>query len=731
MTTSSDSTAPGAGSGEALQRQHQPGPGGRVLAYLGIRNRASLVLILLLAILIGLSAWTYVNVQRSLEQIRRAGMSALVETQVEAIRRWIEENLREVEGWAAHPGVVADVGRLVRASGGPGAAERLTRAPARAELSRTLEPALRGGAWAGFYVAEPSGVILASSAREQIGARAAAPLRSRLEAVFQGESRFVKPQPGGIQITGARSVAGERPVIWFEVPVRARTGDVIAALGFAEYAGVRFAHILAASRPGVTGEAFAFDDSGRMLSESRFLGELKEAGLLPRSGPASAILGVDLRDPGGPLLEGYRAEPGARPFTRLMAAVLERAGEDDLDGLPSVILEPYRNYLGMEVVGAWRWLPEFGMGVAMEMSVQEGFAPLHYFHVSLVVMIALSVAVWLAAYLSPNAWARFRGENDPQQVGPYRLRELIGEGGMSNVYLAQHAYLARPTAVKVLKPHVANDEMIARFAREVQHASQLRHPNTIRIYDYGRAYNGMFYYAMEYVDGLSLGELVERFGRMPASRVAHVLRETCASLAEMHERGLVHRDVKPHNIMVCRSAGGQEAVKVLDFGLVKDVERPDSRDLTRSVRILGTPLYMAPERIRNPADVDARADIYAVGAVAFFALTGSKLFESANDLDLTHQVLTAPPRRPSEVVGMGIPPDLDDLVWRCLAKDKAHRPANVEGLEVVLGEVLARLPWSAEEAAAWWRDHPPGFRELAGGPETGGKVRDASGPEHC
>jgi len=707
MSTSSVSTSPGAGSGAALQEQPQPGPLTRALAAVGIRNRASLVLMVLLAVLLGLSGWTYVNVQRSLEEIRTAGMSALVDTQAEALRRWIEESLREAGGWAAHPEVVAEVSRIVRAGRGPGAGPRLREAPMQAELLRTLKPALRGGS-AGFYVADPSGLVLASSAPEQVGGTLAPDVRSRLGAVFQGQSRFERPRREGIGASSISGAAGERPVIWFEVPVRAPGGGVIAALAFAEDAGERFAHILAASRPGTTGEAFAFDQSGRMLSESRFLEQLRTAGLLPRSGPASAILAVEVRDPGGPVVEGYRPEGGGRPFTRLMAAAVERVGADIPDGPPSVILDPYRNYLGMEVVGAWRWLPEYAMGVGLEMSAREGFAPLHYFHVSFVVMIALSVFVWLAAYLSPDAWARFRGEHDPQQVGPYRLQELIGEGGMSNVYRAQHAYLVRPTAVKVLKPHVASDEMIARFAREVQHASRLQHPNTIRIYDYGRAYNGMFYYAMEYVDGYSVGQLVERFGRMPPSRVAHVLRETCASLAEMHGRGLVHRDVKPHNIMVCRCEAGQEPVKVLDFGLVKDIDRTETRDLTRSVRILGTPLYMAPERIRNPADVDARADIYALGAVAFFALTGSKLFESANDLDLTHQVLTAPPRRPSEVVEFAIPPDLDELVWRCLAKDKSRRPASVEELGIVLDQVLARSPWTPEEAAAWWRQHPAG-----------------------
>lgn len=699
-------TSPGAVSDASFPLQPSPGWPGRILAALGIRNRASLVLMVLLAALLALSAWTYTGVRHSIQDIRKAGLSALVETQVAALGGWIDENLREAEYWAGHPGVTAEIRRLMGAAQGAGGGDRLRHSPAQADLQRMLGPALRGGGRAGFYVADPGGRILASSRKEQIGESIAQTDPGRLQAVFSGEKRFVKPRAAGAGLSAGRS--RERPLVWFEVPVRDGADKVIAALAFAQFADDRFAQILAASRPGMTGEAFAFDEAGRMLTESRNLEGLRQAGLLPRSGPASAILNVQLRDPGGPRGE----ESAARPFTRLMAAALEDAGKAGPNAAPSVILEPYRNYLGMEVVGAWRWLTEYGMGVAVELGAGEGYAPLHFFHVSFVIMIALSVAAWLAAYLSPDAWARFRGQNDPQQVGPYRLGDLIGEGGMSNVYLARHAYLTRPTAVKVLKPHVASDEMIARFAREVQHASRLRHPNTIRIYDYGRAYNGTFFYAMEFVDGLSLGEIVERHGQMPPSRVAHVLREVCASLAEMHGQGLVHRDIKPHNIMVCRPAGGQEAVKVLDFGLVKDIERPDSRDLTRSVRILGTPLYMAPERIRNPRDVDARADIYALGAVGFFALTGCKLFESANDLDLTQQVLTAPPRRPSEAEGAEIPPDLDELVFRCLAKDKSGRPADVSEVQSVLDAVLAREPWTPAQAVAWWIDRAPAERPV-------------------
>jgi len=184
--------------------------------------------------------------------------------------------------------------------------------------------------------------------------------------------------------------------------------------------------------------------------------------------------------------------------------------------------------------------------------------------------------------------------------------------------------LKRPTAVKLLKLHRATDELVARFEREVEIASRLTHPNTIEIFDFGRAPEGTPYYAMEYVEGIHFADLVERFGAQAPSRVACLLRQVCGSLKEAHELGLVHRDIKPHNLMLCRRGGELDVVKVLDFGLVKDTTVRDTRALTKSLRILGTPLYMSPERIRDASAADARDDIYAVGAVGYLLLTAGR-----------------------------------------------------------------------------------------------------------
>jgi serine/threonine protein kinase len=243
--------------------------------------------------------------------------------------------------------------------------------------------------------------------------------------------------------------------------------------------------------------------------------------------------------------------------------------------------------------------------------------------------------------------------------------------------------------------------MVARFEREVRLASQLSHPNTVEIFDYGRMRDGRLYFAMEYLDGITLAQMVAQSGPAPVARAVHILRQLCAGLAEAHAKGLVHRDIKPENIMVCRRGIELDVVKILDFGLVKNVADPHTRDLTRDLRILGTPLYMAPERIRSPADVDARADVYSVGVVAFFLLTGKKLFESEDDLELAQRVLNDPPPRASSVAA-GVPRALDELILACLAKRREERPADGAALLEALEALQGEYRWTQAQAAQAW-----------------------------
>jgi CHASE1-domain containing sensor protein len=292
-----------------------------------------------------------------------------------------------------------------------------------------------------------------------------------------------------------------------------------------------------------------------------------------------------------------------------------------------------------------------------------------------------------------------------QQLGQYRLYRKLGEGGMGVVYEAEHALLRRPTAVKVISPKAVGHEALERFEREVKATSQLTHPNTIAVYDYGRAPHGGFYYAMEYLPGANTEQIVRVTGPMPESRVVHLLRQVCGSLAEAHAAGLVHRDIKPPNLMCCLRGGIHDFVKVLDFGLVKNT-RADEPVASVAGAIVGTPHYMAPEIVLNKG-ASPSTDLYALGAVGYFLLTGSEVFRSDTLLGVIAHHVSDTPEPPSARLGAPIHAGLEALILRCLAKTAVERPASAKELEALLG-ALDIAPWTQAQATAFWareREH--------------------------
>jgi serine/threonine protein kinase len=297
---------------------------------------------------------------------------------------------------------------------------------------------------------------------------------------------------------------------------------------------------------------------------------------------------------------------------------------------------------------------------------------------------------------------------EAQQIGQYKLDRKLGAGGMGVVYKAHHAMLRRPTAVKMLEPDKVNQGTIERFEREVQTTSQLNNPNTVAIYDFGHTPEGVFYYAMEYLDGIDLQSLVERYGPQPVPRVIHILDQICGSLYEAHSLGLVHRDIKPANIMLNRRGGQPDVVKVLDFGLVKAMDDQRQASLTQQASLTGTPLYMSPEAIQMPNSVDSRSDIYAVGAVGYFLLTGQPVFEAENVVDLCQKHVATPPVPPSERTRTPIPAELENALLACLDMSRAKRPQTARDLALMIARCVEATQWSIEDADAWWGRHERG-----------------------
>jgi serine/threonine protein kinase len=294
-----------------------------------------------------------------------------------------------------------------------------------------------------------------------------------------------------------------------------------------------------------------------------------------------------------------------------------------------------------------------------------------------------------------------------RQLGQYQLERKIGAGGMGVVYEARHAMLRRPTAIKLLPPDKAGQVALERFEREVKLTARLRHPNTVTIYDYGRTPDGIFYYAMELLDGATLEQVVDASGPLPPARVGHLLLQAAGALAEAHDLGLIHRDIKPANIMVCNQGGQMDVVKVLDFGLVKDINpREGGRSLaeTQTDTITGTPLYLSPEAVTNPAALDARSDLYALGAVAYFLLTGNHVFDGSSVMEVCSHHVLSPPVPPSQRLGRELPARLEALVLACLAKPPSERPASAAAFaEQLAGCELE--PWDNADARAWWESH--------------------------
>ncbi len=305
-----------------------------------------------------------------------------------------------------------------------------------------------------------------------------------------------------------------------------------------------------------------------------------------------------------------------------------------------------------------------------------------------------------------------------REIGSYRLEEVLGTGGMGEVYRASHQMLARPAAIKIIRSQVLNGGsgdsarvVMERFRREAEASALLRSPHTISLYDFGVAQDGTFFLVMEMLQGLDLQTLVERFGPQPAERVVHLLLQACESLEEAHCRGLVHRDIKPSNIFTCRMALAVDFVKVLDFGLVKALgeEHGAERDvlLTGPTATAGTPAYMAPEVARGEATIDHRVDIYALGCVGYWLLTGRLVFEERNSLRLMMQHAHTPPVPPSQRTELEIPPALDELIMACLAKDPAARPASAAELGRRLAAAAPVTAWNEERAQRWWELHHP------------------------
>lgn len=644
--------------------------------------------------------WAQSTVEGAVKRQVGDQLSTLLNAEVAALTLWSDIEKSEAQRFALDPVILGTIVDLLRVAADPdGGPSAVLASRELAAFREVMDASSIRSTVRGYGVVDLSGRIVAAKNDAAIGRRVGTSVAEWFDRIVAGETAIFGPVEYPVA-EGERDSLVLRPAIFVAAPVRNSRNDVIAALVMRYSPADEFSRLLQLAQFGASGESYAFNSSGVMITESRFTDQLQEVGLVEDGPDASSILAIEIRNPGGNLLLGHQPDlpRAALPYTRMAAAAI--AGIDGVD------VEGYLDYRGVPVVGAWRWLPDYGFGVAMEVDVQEAYETLYVVRQGFWALVALlmlgAVGIFFYNFLFQDMSNRMR---KAERLGQYTLEEKIGEGGMGSVYKAKHAMLRRPTAIKLIKEGQVKPETLVRFEREVQLTSQLANPNTVAIYDYGRTPEGVFYYAMEYLPGITLDNLVLNDGPQPERRVVHILRQICSSLAEAHARGMIHRDIKPANIMLLERGGMYDVIKVLDFGLVKDITSGD-QNVTAMNTVPGTPHFLSPEAIQHPGAIDARSDLYAVGAVGYFLLTGSFVFSGTSAIEVLGKQVNDTPEDPSERLGRSLDPYLEGLILRCLAKDPADRPADAGVLLEALssGYQSPIGTWTQKEAAAWWAE---------------------------
>jgi hypothetical protein len=635
---------------------------------------------IVLAIVLGVQWYALAILERDLKQQMAGNLKAAIDLRVSNLRGWVAAQKQHAQKVLQEPGLVAEVTRLLESVREGDDRETQKKrllahpsVPAIAERMRRAPPEITDR---GYMVLTPSGLLVAADFEALVGDTLSAAGAGYLGRVNLGETIVSRPYPDRFY---SRILAAEpqHPVMYIAGPIRDAQGRVIAVGSF-RFTPSRLYELLSAP----VAEFVAFDAKGQVLSP------LRDGGA-----PFQSLM----RDPGVDLASGRKPVAPAESWPPTLMA---RSAVQELDGLDA---EGHRDLRGREVVGAWTWLGEWEMGIGAQVPLDLVLAPAQPVRRANLALVA-GLALVTAGLASAARFVRIRPRRKEAAFGAYVVERSIGKGGMAEVFLARHAFLRRPAALKILNEPRPDADTIQRFEREARLASTLAHPNTIQVFDFGETPDGRLYAAMEYVEGLTVAQFVALFGPPPVARAIQWLRQVAGSLREAHEVDLHHRDLKPSNIMVTARGGVADLVKVLDFGIACSAA-PGNIDYTRTTSVIGTPAFLAPERIRSPQLLDARSDIYSFGAAAFYLVTGRNVFEGNSPIELIYQVMTAPRPQPSRLRGEALPAALERLILKCLSADLESRPSSVDEVEAVLESLAADHPWSLDQARDWWREN--------------------------
>lgn len=627
------------------------------------------------------------SVRSATQSLISDSINSVLVANVTGLDLWLTDQADETRRLSTDPRFAAWLRELVSQSGVESAGDF---AAVRERFSSEIEERQ----YVGWALLNRAGIVMHSSLDESVGVSLALP-RDTLETLNSGRATVTRP----FLATLSGVEKEPRAIMCAVAPLKTDSGDQ-AFLATLIDPYEQFSEILTVARMGASGETYAIDAQGVLLSRSRFENQLRRGGLLDKS--QLSPLNIHVRDPGVDIREQTLSNPDPRswPMT-LMADSVTRGGSD-------ANITGYNDYRGVPVIGAWRWMPEYSMGIATEMDVDEAYAATKIFRNSYLALLALVLIACGSLLALASFLRRMDRSVEPKlgiarRLGQYELRHSIGRGGMGKVYLGEHRVLRRDVAIKVLEHTEVNERSLARFEREVRLSAKLQHPNTIEIYDFGQTPEGTFFYVMELIDGISLQQLIDYYGRQPPERVIYLLTQICGSIAEAHREGMIHRDIKPANVLITARAGLYDLVKVLDFGLAKQIDA-ETMQLTRTESLTGTPLYMSPESVRDASAASRLSDIYSIGSVGYMLLTAMAPYDGDSSADVCARKLHEDAIDPRERLDAELPDDLVRILMRCLRRDPEHRPKSVDELGKRLLRCRDAPKWNQQDAALWWKE---------------------------
>ena len=664
----------------------------------------NLILIGIILVLISLGIWTQQRMKSSILDLNKHSLQHNLNATVKSLDEWVHFQGNIVLALSEDSLIVHSVNYLSEkyGLGKQGSRDSIWNDPVHQNLVNRMLPILEVMESPGFSIIDASGYRIGSNIYNAVGGQInETGFKEIVPSLQEKGVKFTRPFYHKDFMSDQSNYAFDVPTTWIDCAID-NNGRPNASIGIAFYAETTFNRILRNHRIGINGHTFAFDEDGILLSSIEDMDGLVESGLLKKD--MDAMLNLKLINPESlspkKSMEKREEEELISPVKR---AIISK--EIDPNTIHSIV-KPYITFNGKKAIGAYVWLPKYKIGLITELPADETLEPVHYLNLILIILIGLLIGFVIYSFISSYNLARLHKEiGETSKLGQYTLIKHIGEGGMGEVYLAKHAFLSRPNAIKLLKKDLTHKrDTVKRFEREVQLASQLTNPHTIQIHDFGYTEGDRFYYAMEFLEGITLADLIKIEGALPLNRVIYLLRQICYSLQETHNHGLVHRDIKPMNIMICKLGGMYDYIKVLDFGLVKDIEEGEDLEMTQEAYIQGTPVYMAPERFLRPQLNDPKSDIYSIGMVAYYLVTGRKVFDHIDRSSLLNEILNTQPKEMTNFTNEDLPEKFSKLVMGCLKKEMKDRPQQIKEILDVLDE-LEVSEWDQNAAKNWWESN--------------------------